>query len=402
MNGRRGRLRFAASCGYIDSMLKHCCTMALCALVAGLAALPAAAAKGEFFVYIGTYTRGSSQGIYGWRLDAASGKLTPIGLVAETVNPSFLAVHPNNRYVYAVSEMAGGGQKGGAVSAFAIDRETGRLKFLNRVSSKGSGPCYVSVDHSGKAVLVANYGSGSVAALPIQADGALADAGSFVQHSGSSVDPRRQRGPHAHSIQPSPDNRFALAADLGLDQVLIYRLDAAAATLAPNDPPFAKVDPGAGPRHFAFHPNGRYVYVINEMASSLTAFAWDAPRGAMRPLQTVSTLPKDFQGDSTCAEVLVHPNGRFVYGSNRGHDSIAIFTVDRDKGSLTPAGHVSTQGAVPRNFGIDPTGSWLFAANQNSGTVVVFRIDPASGGLSPAGQTLEVSTPVCVRFVPVR
>ncbi len=384
-------------------MLNNCCAMAVCAVLAALAALPAAAAKGEFFVYIGTYTRGASQGIYGWRLDAASGKLTPLGLVAETVNPSFLAIHPNNRFVYAVSEIAGsGGEKGGAVSAFAIDRQTGGLKFLNRVSSKGSGPCYVSVDRTGKAVLVANYGSGSVAALPIQADGTLAEASSSVQHSGSSVNPRRQQGPHAHSIQPSPDNRFVLAADLGLDQVLIYRFDPAAGTLAPNDPPFARLDPGAGPRHFAFHPSGRYVYVINELGSSLATFAWDAARGAMQPLQTVPTLPKDWQGESTCAEVLAHPGGRFVYGSNRGHDSIAIFAVDRAKGTLTPAGHVSTQGAVPRNFGIDPTGTWLFAANQNSGTVVLFRIDPATGGLTPAGQTLEVSTPVCVRFVPVK
>lgn len=376
-------------------MIKIACILA-CAAMLGLAALPlAAAGKGEFLVYIGTYTGKGSQGIYAWRLDAASGKLSPLGLAAEAVNPSFLAVHPNKRFLYAVSEAG----KAGAVSAFSIDRQSGKLTFLNRVGSQGSGPCYVSVDKTGKTVLVANYGSGSVAALAVKEDGSLAEASSSVQHTGSGPDPRRQRGPHAHSIHVSPDNRFAVAADLGLDQVLVYRLDPARSALEPNDPPFAKTDPAAGPRHFAFHPGGRHVFVINEMSSSLTSFAWDAARGALKPLQTVSTLPKDFQGENSCAEVQAHPNGRFVYGSNRGHDSIAVFAVDRGKGTLTPVEHVSTQGKTPRNFGIDPTGSWLFAANQTSGGVVMFRIDPKSGRLTPANQTLEVSMPVCVRFL---
>lgn len=381
-------------------MIKIACVSA-CAALFALASQPvAAAAKGDFIVYVGTYTGKGSQGIYGWRLDAASGKLAPLGVMAETVNPSFLAVHPNKRFLYAVSEISGSaGRRGGAVSAFSIDRRSGKLTFLNQVGSGGSGPCYVSVDKTGKVVLVANYGSGSVAALPVKEDGSLAEASATVQHSGSGADPRRQRGPHAHSIHVSPDNRFVLAADLGLDQVLVYRFDPARGSLESNDPPFAKTDPAAGPRHFAFHPGGKHAYVINEMASSLSAFAWDAARGAMNPLQTVSTLPKSFQGDNTCAEVQVHPSGRFVYGSNRGHDSIAVFAVDRGKGTLTPVEHVSTQGQNPRNFGIDPTGSWLFAANQNSGTVVLFRIDPKSGRLTPANQTLEVSMPVCVRFL---
>ncbi|HWQ56726.1 MAG TPA: lactonase family protein [Bryobacteraceae bacterium] len=381
--------------------MKQIACVSACAALLALAASPlAAAAKGEFLVYVGTYTSKGSQGIYGWRLDAGSGKLTPLGLAAETVNPSFLAVHPNRKFVYAVSEISGsGGQKGGAVSAFAIDRRTGKLSFLNRVSSRGNGPCYVAVDKSGKVVLVANYGSGSVAALPVKEDGSLAEASGAMQHAGSSVNPQRQKGPHAHSINVSPDNRYALAADLGLDQVLVYRLNAAAGSLEPNDPPFAKTQPGAGPRHLAFHPGGKYVYVINEMGSSLSAFAWEAGRGALKPIETVSTLPKGFQGENYCAEVQVHPNGRFVYGSNRGHDSIAVFALDRDKGTLTPVEHVSTQGKFPRNFGIDPTGSWLFAANQNSGNITVFRIDPKSGRLTPAGQNLDVSMPVCVRFV---
>jgi 6-phosphogluconolactonase len=383
-------------------MIRNACVFALAAALLALAAVPVSAAgKGEFFVYIGTYTGKGSQGIYGWRLDAGSGKLAPLGLVAETVNPSFLAVHPNRRFLYAVSEISGsGGERGGAVAAFSIDRQSGKLTFLNRVSSKGAGPCYVTVDQTGKTVLVANYGGGSVAALPVKADGSLEEASAHIQHTGSSgVNPKRQRAPYAHSINVSPDNRFALAADLGLDQVLVYRLDAAKGTLTPNDPPFVRTDPGGGPRHFAFHPKGRFAYVINELTSSLSAFSWDPARGVLKPLQTVSTLPKDFQGDNTCAEVQAHPNGRFVYGSNRGHDSIAVFSVDAGKGTLTPVEHVSTQGRTPRNFTIDPTGGWLFAANQASGNVVLFRIDQKTGRLTPAGQTLEVSMPVCVRFV---
>ena len=232
------------------------------------------------------------------------------------------------------------GQKGGAVAAFAMDRKTGKLTFLNRVSSKGSGPCYVSVDRSGKAVMVANYNSGSVALMPLKEDGSLQEASTFLQHAGSGAIPQRQKGPHAHSINPSPDNRFAVATDLGLDEVLVYKLDPVKGTLAPNDPPFTKVDPGAGPRHFDFSPDGRHAYVINEMGNSVTAFSWDAKRGALAVLETVSTLPKDFHGQSDCAQVRVHPNGRFLYGSNRGHDSIAVFAIDRAKGTLTPVEHV--------------------------------------------------------------
>ena len=368
-------------------------------MVAVWGASAAAAKKGDCLVYIGTYTRQDSKGIYCWRMDAA-GKLTPLGLAGETVNPSFLAIHPNRRFLYAVSEVANvGSEKGGAVSAFAMDRKTGKLTFLNRVSSKGSGPCFVSVDRTGKAVLVANYNSGSVALLPIQNDGSLREASAFVQHAGSGGDPRRQKGPHGHSINPSPDNRFAVAADLGLDELLVYKLDPVKGTLIPNDPPFTKVDPGAGPRHFDFHPDAKHAYVINEIGNSITAFAWDAARGVLSPLQTVSTLPKDFTGQNSCAQIRVHPSGKFVYGSNRGHDSIAVFAVDRAKGTLTPLGQTPTGGKEPRNFEIDPTGRYLFAANQNSGSVVGFRIDPKTGKLTPSGQTLAVTAPVCVKFV---
>lgn len=366
------------------------------------AALPvtAAAAGKAFLVYIGTYTKDASKGIYCWRLETGSGKLTPLGLAGEAVNPSFLAIHPNQRFLYAVNEVSNvDGQKGGAVTAFAMDRKTGKLTMLNRVSSKGSGPCYVSVDKSGKAVMVANYNSGSVALMPLKEDGTLQEASSFIQHAGTVADAKRQGGPHAHCIKPSPDNRFAVVTDLGLDEVLVYKLDPAKGMLAPNDPPFAKTDPVAGPRHFDFSPDGRHVYVINEIGSSVTAFSWDARRGALSVLGTVSTLPKDFQGRNDCAQVRVHPGGKFLYGSNRGHDSIAVFAIDRAKGTLTPVEHVPTGGKVPRNFEIDPTGQYLFAANQNSASVVVFRIDAKTGKLTPAGQTLEVASPVCVKFV---
>jgi 6-phosphogluconolactonase len=358
-----------------------------------------AKAKGEYIVYVGTYTGQKSKGIYAYRFDAATGQLTSLGLAAETENPSFLAVHPNHRYLYAVSEQANYEGRSGAVSAFAIDRATGKLAFLNKVSSRGGGPCYVAVDKTGRDVLVANYGGGSVAVLPVLQDGRLGEASAFVQHAGSSVNPKRQQGPHAHWIDVAPDNRFVLAADLGLDQVLVYRFDPAKGSLSANKPAAAKVNPGAGPRHLAIHPSGKFVYVINELQSSVTAFAYDARRGALRELQTISTLPKEFAGENSGAELAVHPTGHFLYGSNRGHDSIAVFAIDAAKGTLTPVEHVPTQGKTPRSFEIDPTGSFLFAANQSSDSIVVFRVDPKTGRLTPAGQVLEVPSPVCVKFV---
>lgn len=359
------------------------------------------APKGEALVYFGTYTRQKSKGIYVARLEAATGKLTAPELAAELPNPSFLAVHPNRRFLYAVSEM-GGGQKGGAVSAFSIDATSGKLTFLNRASSGGSGPCHLVVDKTGRNVVVVNYGSGSVAVLPLEADGRLREASSFIQHKGSSVNPKRQQGPHAHSVNLSADNRFAVVADLGLDQVLVYRLDAAKGVITPNDPPFTAVKPGSGPRHFAFHPKGKFAYVINELASTVTAFAYDAARGVLKEIQTTTTLPADFSGVNYTAEVQVHPSGKFLYGSNRGHNSIAVFQVDGRKGTLTAVEQTPTQGKTPRNFGIDPSGTWLLAANQDTDNVVAFRIDQKAGRLTPTGQTLEVGAPVCVKFVPLR
>jgi 6-phosphogluconolactonase len=356
---------------------------------------------GTMWVYVGTYTQRGSQGIYLAHLDVATGRLESAGLAGKVVNPSFLAIHPSRRFLYAIGEVgqfAGG--KGGAVSALAIDPGSGKLTLLNQRSSRGAGPCHVVVDRSGKFVLVANYSGGSVACLPIGADGTLGEATSFVQHQGSSVDPQRQEGPHAHSINLDAANRFAFVADLGLDKILIYRFDATRGLLAPNDPPWAKVAPGAGPRHFAFHPSGRYAYVINEMGSTVTAFGYDAGRGALETIGTVSTLPEGFSGSSTTAEVQVHPSGKFLYGSNRGHDSIAGFAIDSNTGRLSPIGRTPTQGKTPRNFGIDPTGRWLLAANQDSDSVIGFQIDAQTGRLSPTGQAIQVPMPVCVKFMP--
>ncbi len=255
---------------------------------------------------------------------------------------------------------------------------------------------------AGKNVLVANYGSGSVACLPIQTNGRLSPASSFIQHEGKGADASRQEGPHAHSINLDQANKFALVADLGLDQVRVYQFHAEKGSLTPNDPPFATVAPGSGPRHLAFHPGGRFAYVISEMANTVTVFGYDSGRGTLSRIQTISTLPADFQGTSYTAEVQVHPSGKFVYGSNRGHDSIAIFVVDPATGKLATAGHQSTLGKNPRNFALDPTGAYLLAENQDSNSIVVFRIDQKTGGLTQVGEPVVVPMPVCIRMIPKR
>jgi len=365
--------------------------------------IQAAWGANQFIAYVGTYTSAKSQGIYAFRFDNSAGKLSPMGLAAQTRNPSFLAIHPNGRFLYAVNETDDyQGRKGGSVSAFAIDHHNAKLTLLNTVSSGGAGPCHLRVDQTGQYVLVANYGGGSVATFPVQANGALGDSSAFVQHSGSSIDPKRQTGPHAHMIELSPDNRFALVPDLGLDKVLIYRFRPEGGSLSANDPSFAKLEPGAGPRHLAFHPNGRFAYVISEMQSTITAFSYDATKGALQSLQSISTLPKDFKGESSTAEIEVHPSGKFLYGSNRGHDSIAVFAIDAGKGTLKLVQHAPTQGRTPRNFAIDPTGRWLLAENQASNSIVVFRIDETSGQLSPAGDPVEAFSPVCIKFADLK
>jgi 6-phosphogluconolactonase len=362
----------------------------------------------KYFVYIGTYTlEGSeSKGIYAYRFDSNMAGLVPMGLAAESINPSFLAVHPNHRFIYAVNEISNyNGQKSGAVSAFAIDRATGKLTLLNQVATRGGDPCYISLDKTGKYVLLANYAGGSIAVFPVLEDGRLGEASAFVQHGGHGTNPERQEGPHAHSIDLSPDNRFALVDDLGLDETLVYGFDSAKGSLTSDDAKgstnLVKAEPGAGPRHLAFHPNGKFAYVINEMASTVSVFHYDPASGGLQPVQTISALPKTFSGHSEAAEIQVHPSGKFLYASNRGHDSIAVFAIDGNKGTLSPIEYASTKGANPRNFEIAPTGSVLFAANEKSDNIVVFNINRQTGRLTATGKVLEVSQPVCIKFVPI-
>jgi len=358
----------------------------------------------QYFVYIGTYTaQGSeSKGIYAYRFDSETENLTPVGLVAKTTNPSFLAVHPNRRVLYAVNEVSDyQGQKSGAVSAFAINRASGRLTLLNQVASRGGDPCYITVDKTGKYVLVANYGGGSVAVFPIREDGGIAEASSFVQHTGHGTNPERQESPHAHSINMSPDDRFAIVDDLGLDETLVYPFDSAKGALTAEPVTIAKAVPGAGPRHFAMHPNGKFGYVINEMGSTVTVFDYDTATGALKTVQTVSTIPKSFSKLNESAEIEVAPSGRFLYASNRGHDSIAVFAIDSSSGKVNLVELVSTKGASPRNFEIAPGGSLLFVENEKSDDIVLFHIDRETGQLAPTGKVLEISQPVCVKFVAI-
>ncbi len=352
----------------------------------------------DYLVYFGTYTDSTgSKGIYAYRFDARTGALTSLDSTTDTKNPSFLATDRSGRFLYAVNELSDG-----AVSGFAMDRSSGKLTPLNTVSTKGDGPCHLMVDNTGKMLVVANYGSGSVAAFQIAADGKLGEASYFDQHTGKGSNLEQQQGPHAHSTVISPNNRYVFVNDLGLDKVFSYRLDPANGKLTPNDPPWTSVASKSGPRHIAIHPNRRWAYSINEIASTITVFRYDDKRGTLSETQTIGTLPADFHGENSTAEIVVHPNGRFVYGSNRGNDSIAVFAVDAGSGKLTLVEHVSTQGKAPRNFAIDPTGNYLLAANQQTGNVVEFRVDAKTGKLTATGKTLNIPAPVCVLFVPVK
>jgi 6-phosphogluconolactonase len=356
-------------------------------------------AQGQYFVYVGTYTDHGSKGIYVYRFDSSTGKLTSLSLAAETTEPSFLAIGSSRRFLYAVNETdIFNGQPTGAVSTFAIQSETGKLSLLNQVSSRGAAPAHITLDRTGQYALVSNYTAGCVAVFPVLKDGRLGEATSFVQHKGSSVNPQRQKGPHAHAIALSPDNRFAVAADLGLDHLLVYSFDSTKGTLGAN-PQVVKAAPGAGPRHLAFSFDGRFLYVINELQSTVATYAYNAATGALHELQTMSTLPKTFSDNNTAAEIEIHPSGKFLFASNRGDDSIAAFAIDSATGKLTHVENDPIGGKTPRNFAIDPTGSWLLAANQDSDSVVVFRIDQKTGHLTPTGVVFQVPSPTCLKFV---
>jgi 6-phosphogluconolactonase len=357
------------------------------------------ATRSTFLVYVGTYNKAKGKGIHAYRFDAATGQLTSLGLATEAVNPTFVTVDARNRFLYATKEVERHeGKQSGALKAFAIDRRTGKLRFLNETITNGTVPCYVALDKSGQSALVPNYGSGSVVVIRVQKDGRLGKSTSFHQRVGSGVNPERQEGPHAHWINVSPDNHYALSSDLGVDKVFVYRFDEKKGALELNTPPYAEVSAGSGPRHIAFSPNGRFVYLINELKSTITAFSYRAERGALSKLQTISTLPRGYKGHSDCAEIAVSPSGKFVYGSNRGHDSIAVFAVNPRKGTLTAVERVSTQGKTPRHFAIDPTGSYLIVGNQDSNSLVVFRVDRKTGRLTPTGHAHHVTSPACVRF----
>lgn len=379
-----------------------------CALIAALflwlplAAAQTAANKAKFLVYVGTYTDKNSKGIYAFNFDASTGELTPQGLAAETRNPSFLVTSADRRFLYAVDEVPNfSGGTSGAIRAFSIDRQTGKLTFLNEVASRGADPCYLTLDKRGKYLFAANYTGGNLAAFPILPNGQVGESTALVQPLGKGHDPQRQEGPHAHSINLSPDNRFAIATDLGLDEVNVYRFVPGKRPLLPKPLRSLKVDAGAGPRHFTFHPNGRFAYVVNEMESAVVAFSYDRADGTLNRLQRISMLPPDFKGHNDAAEVRVHPSGKFLYASNRGNDSIAVFSIDPRRGTLKLVEITPTQGKEPRNFAIDPTGAYLLAANQHSDNIVVFKIDAATGHLTPTGKVVEAPTPVYVKFVPL-
>ncbi len=360
-------------------------------------------------VYVGTYTEpirfgtgkilvGKGKGIYVYELDPANGALTPAGEAPGVVNPSYLAFGPGHRFLYAVNELKSyEGQASGSISSFAVDARSGALVFLNRQPTRGTDPCHVLVDPAGRHALVANFMSGSVCVLPIRADGSLGEPCDFHQHQGSSVDPLRQRGPHAHAVTLDPAGRFAFVPDLGLDRVVVYRYEWKAGRLLPQPDIQVSTQPGAGPRQLVFHPDGRLAFLVNELASTLTAFRYEAAKGALEEVQTVPALPQGFHAASTCAEVNVSPDGTSLYGSNRGHDSIVIYRIEPDSGRLSYVGHQPSGGRTPRNFAIEPGGRFLLAANQDSDTIVTFRIDPRTGVLEPTGQVRQVPTPVCVK-----
>ena len=372
--------------------------LALPGLFAMAAAVGARAFSSEGVVYVGTYTGDASRGIYAFRFDDGSGGLTPVGLVAETPSPSFLTASANGRFVFAVNALQSfGGAASGSVTSFAADPATARLTEVSVQPSRGAGPCHLALDRTGRYLAVANYGGGNFALFPVDVDGRLQPATSVVAGDSSSSSPSTPAVPLGHMVGFDARNRFMIAADKGLDRLLVYRFDASKGVLAAHQPPSAALPPGSGPRHFAFHPNGAWVFAINELAATITTFAWDQESGRLTASSSASTRPASVRSGST-AEIAVHPSGRFVYGSNRGHDSIAVFTVGGG-GALTLVEYQSTRGQTPRNFALDPSGRWLIAANQGSDTLAVFSIDQNSGALSPVGPLTRVGSPVSILFV---
>ena len=358
----------------------------------------ASAAPTRALVCFGSYSTPDKDSVHLFQLNLQDGSLKKLNAVDGLTNPSFLKIHPNGKYLYTVNEVSTfDGKKSGGVTAFALDVKGGKLNKINQQPSGDTGPCHLTVDATGKYVLVAHYGGGSTSVLPIKKDGSVGTLVSQIKHKGSSVH-SRQKAPHAHSVHVGPNNKFAFAPDLGIDKVLVFSFDEKTGAIAETKFDGAKLEPGSGPRHFGFHPDGKFAYVINELKQTVTAFRYNAKRGRLRTLQTLSSVPHPVKGNST-AEVLVHPTGQFLYGSNRGHNSIAMFRINEKNGKLTAIGHESTRGSTPRNFGIDPTGQFLLAANQQSDNVVVFRINQDTGKLKFTGNEIKLSKPVCVRMI---
>ncbi len=351
--------------------------------------------------YVGTYTGGESKGIYYCSFDPSSGSIKVLDATDTITNPSFLAADPRGRYLFAVSETSEfEGKPGGSVHAFAIDRNSGGLKHLNVQPSHGADPAHLFIDKRGRFVLVANYTGGNVCVFPVANDGRLGPVVANVQHVGKGLNPKRQERPHAHSVILDPANRRAFSADLGIDRVMVYTFDPDSGTLAPAEQPEVVMASGAGPRHLDFSPDADILYVINELNSTVTVLSYNSATGSLAAVHTVSTLPSSFKGENTCADIHAHPSGRFVYASNRGHDSIAVFAVERSTGKITTLQHQSTRGQSPRNFAIDPTGQFLLAANQRSNSIVVMRINQSDGTLAPARNNVSIPSPVCIRFIP--
>jgi 6-phosphogluconolactonase len=358
-------------------------------IIALAAASVLAAAPKDYLTFIGNFDKT----VPAYKLDTATGKLTSLGNVADTPSPAWIALHPSGKFLYVINERAD------SVSAFAIDRKTGKLTAINKVATKGKGPCHGAVDHTGKALFVANYGSGSLESFQLNADGSIGERASFIQNEGSSANKSRQAGPHAHSANISPDNRFLVLCDLGLDKLLVFKIDPATAKLTPNDPPFTAIKAGSGPRHFAFTPDARFAYVIDEMGNTIIGFTWDKQKGTLKEIQSSGTLPADFKGENTTAEIYASPDGRFLYGSNRGLGTIAVYSIDKSNGNLTKVQDAATGGTTIRSFGIDPSGEFVLAGLQESNKLVVLRRDKSTGKLTPTGDTVDTPSPVCVMFL---
>jgi 6-phosphogluconolactonase len=364
-----------------------------------IATMPTSILAFEPVVFVSAFKSGDEGAIYAYRFDSNNGQLQPLHQTKDVENPFFLVISPDGKFLYSIDAKHFGGDENEFVASFAVQGHTGKLKKLNRQSARGTASCYLDIDATGKTVVVANYSTGSVAALPVQDDGSLDQASSFVQHSGSSVDPKRQKGPNAHSIVVSPDNRFALAADLGIDKILIYRLGSDSAKLTANQTqPFVALPPGSGPRHLTFHPNGKRMYVINELKNTVTFFDYAADTGTLTQRQTIATLPTDFSGTSHTADLKITPDGKFLYGTNRGHDSIAIFRI-ADDGHLSLVSIEPSLGKGPQNLLITPNGRWLLCANMPGNNVVVFAIDAHTGGLKAAGDPVSIPMPSCIRWL---